>query len=241
MENHSIQIRALKTNPPRVQTLFVLFLVLLFSSGLTEDARDIDLEFRYHDGIPAGADYLYPYSNGAIGAFVFPIEYPGWVESIEFTKVRFYHEDEAGRPFKILLIRRDFEDEEYRIFQDTTIHETTCTECWEEVITSFHPMELLGWDSLNYCYGLFVNIVPDEGWPLYDYFTMYWDGIEDHPYSSAWFYDVDEDGFGYLDSPAYNSWSGYGEYLIDIDATLWGYSATGETTFSEIKLKFGVR
>ncbi len=58
---------------------------------------------------------------------------------------------------------------------------------------------------------------------------------------SAWFYHVSEDLYGYLLEPAYNSYGGFGEYLIDIYATLWGHTATGETTFSEIKLIYGDR
>ncbi len=219
----------------------IALLILVGSTHTTtaEEERNIDLEFIYHDGVAAGAHYLYPFDNGAAGVFVFPIDDQGW-DWIDFKKIRFYHEEEAGRPFRILLIRRDFEDLEYEVIcGESVYYETTCTDCWEEVDIYCQAELLAGMGTFSKCYGVFVNIVPDDDFPPYDYFSIWGDWIVDHPYSSAWFWRIDDDQ--YQDEPRYNSENGEGEYLMDIYATLQGTTPTGETTFSEIKLMYGDR
>ena len=220
----------------------IALLILAGSTHTTtaEEERNVDLEFIYHDGIAAGSDFLYPLTNGAAGVFVFPIDDQGW-DWIDFTKISFYHEEESGRPFRILLIRRDFEDVEYEVIcGESVFYETTCTDCWEEVDLHCQAELIAGMGTFNKCYGVFVNIVPDDDVPLDDYFPIWWDGTVDHPFSSAWFWSIDDDL--YQDVPSYNSEGlEYGEYLMDIYATLQGTTPTGETTFSEIKLMYGDR
>ncbi len=236
MENRSFRQRALRL------AVGIALLILAGSTfGATaNEARNVDLEFVYHDGAPTGADFLYPIFNEAAGAFAFPIDDQGW-DFIDFTKVSFYHEEEAGRPFRVLLIRRDFEDEEYQLLcGEYHYYETTCTNCWEEV--NLYCQEQFFMGTFNDCYGVFINIVPDDDVPWDDYFSIWWDGAVDHPYSSARFIYIDDGHPGYQDVPSYNSEGlEYGEYLIDIYATLQGTTPTGETTFSEIKLMYGDR
>jgi hypothetical protein len=234
METHPFRQRTLRS----ITGVALLALVGFAPLVAAESTRNLDLEFIYHDGIPAWDIFLYPFDNGAVGSFVFPIDNQGW-EWIEFTKIKFYHEAEIGRPFRILLIRRDLNDGEYRIVDQTSERETTCTECWEEVIMNFQETLVLG--SYERCHGLFLNIVPDDDIPLDDTFSLWADATVDYAYSSAWFWDVNEDPWGNLEEPWYNSEEGWGEYLIDIYATLRGITATGETTFSEIKLMYGDR
>ncbi len=226
----------------RTSIVALLALPLLFISAMAEGTREDDFGIIYHDGIPSGADYLYPNANGAVGAFVFDIDLPGWVDFIEFTRVRFYHQEETGRPFKILLIRRILDENDYWIYRESDIKETTCTDCWEEVDLSFPELDisLSTWNSRNFCWGLFVNIVHDDEVDPLDYFSIWRDATIDHPFSSAWFWSL-HSGDDYPSHPEYLSESGLGEYLINIYATYYGYSPTGETTFSEIKLMYGDR
>ena len=93
--------------------------------------------------------------------------------------------------------------------------------------------------SFNRCFGIFVNIVRDYDIPWDCTFSLWSDPTVDHPYSSAIFWNIDDDW--YQDVPWYNSEEGWGEYLIEIYATLQGTTPTGETTFSEIKLMYGDR
>jgi hypothetical protein len=235
MEYHPFRQRALRC------AIGIALFILVGSTFVAnaEEARNVNLEFVYHDGMAAGADYLYPMFNEAAGVFVFPIENDGW-DFIDFTRIRFYHEEEAGRPFRVLLIRRDYEDEEYQLICGGSLYyETTCTDCWEEVNLYCQAELFMG--SFNRCFGVFVNIVPDNDVPPLDYFSIWGDATVDHPYSSARFVYIDDDYPGYQDVPWYNSESGHGEYLIDIYATLQGTTSTGETTFSEIKLMYGDR
>ncbi len=235
MEDSSICQRFMKT----IFGFALIFLVAFAPMAIAEDSRNVDLEFVYHDGMAAGADYLYPMFNEAAGVFCFPIDDQGW-DWIDFTKISFYHEEEAGRPFRVLLIRRDFEDEEYQLICGGSLYyETTCTDCWEEVNLYCQAELFMG--SFNRCFGVFVNIVPDDDVPPLDYFSIWGDATVDHPYSSARFIYIDDDYLGYQDVPWYNSESGHGEYLMDIYATLQGTTPTGETTFSEIKLMYGDR
>ncbi len=220
----------------QLSRVFCLFFVLIFTI-LADGSAQEEMEISFHDGNPWGGDWLYPTFNEAAGFFAFPIEWEPWMESIEFTNVRFWHTEEPGRQFRILLIKRDYENEEYRIVRYTGERETTCVDCWEEVTTFFQEVDFLA--SFNRCYGLFVNILPDNDQPL-EPFIIWNDGEIDHPLSSALIsYSIPDDILDPLPPPSYNSDRGYGEYLIEADALIWGTTPTGETTFSEIKLKFG--
>jgi len=148
---------------------------------------------------------------------------------------------QPGRPFRILVIYRDFPDEEYSIVQgEHHYYETTCTDCWEEVDLYHQELDFLGY--FDHCWGIFINIIPDDDLPWDDYFSMWWDGGVDNPFTSARFTSLGENSSGNINQePWYNSEGGYGEYLIDVHAYLEGITPTGETTFSEIKLEYGPR
>ena len=228
MENHRFVNRALVAS----KFVFIyLLLACIIVLPVVASAQE-DIEFSFHDGTPWGGAWLYPALNNAAGFFMFPIDWEPWMDTIEFTHLRFFHTEELGRPFKILMILRDYEDEEYEIVNDTSVRETTCTDCWEEVDLYFQATSFLG--SFNRCYGMFVHIPPDETQPI-EPFIIWSDGYVDHPLSSARYTSVSSN----LGHPSYNSDSGYGEYLIEVDALIWGITPTGETTFSEIKLMYG--
>jgi hypothetical protein len=230
MENNRYRYKKIAAH---MRAITIIFLLLILSSvSLAQE----EFEFEFHDDAPWGGVWLFPIYDEAAGFFMFPIEWEPWMESIEFTKLRFFHTEESSRPFRVLMILRDFEDEEYEIVDDTSIRETTCSNCWEEVDLYFQETSFLA--SFNRCYGMFVNILPDDTQPM-EPFIIWSDQTVDHPLSSAKFSSLSEDPYGYLDTPQYNSDGGNGEFLLEVEALIWGITPTGETTFTKIKLMYG--